>query len=77
MMNVLTLAPDVQEASLFLPPVTEGHDPVKEWMLRPITKETNWGKQRRMWAGDSAVCRHWLIDRPNRQHSSTIMKLTV
>jgi hypothetical protein len=30
-MNLLNLAPDIQEAILFLAPVEAGHDPVKEW----------------------------------------------
>ena len=48
-MNLLMLAPDIQEAILFLPLVYEGHDPVKEWMVRPIAKEMDWGRQRGMW----------------------------
>src|SRR2546421_5818915 len=30
-MNLLQLAPDIQEAILFLPGVEEGRDPLKEW----------------------------------------------
>jgi len=30
-MNLLVLAPDIQEAILFLPSVTSGKDPVSEW----------------------------------------------
>ena len=48
-MNLLMLAPDIQEAILFLPPVTEGHDPVKEWHVRPILREADWPRQRGMW----------------------------
>jgi hypothetical protein len=48
-MNLLMLAPDLQEAILFLPPVEEGRDPVKEWQVRPIAAEPLWSEQRRMW----------------------------
>ena len=48
-MNLLNLAPDIQEAILFLPEVTGGHDPLKEWQMRPIMVDKNWGSQRRMW----------------------------
>lgn len=49
-MNLLHLAPDIQEALLFLPRVTEGKDPITEKMLRPIAAETCWRKQRRKWS---------------------------
>jgi hypothetical protein len=48
-MNLLQLAPDIQEALLFLPPVEEGRDPVKEWQVRPIAAQPVWAEQRRMW----------------------------
>src|SRR5436190_19532218 len=48
-MNFLNLAPDIQEAILFLPPVTKGQDPVYERQLRPIMAALDWKKQRRMW----------------------------
>ena len=48
-MNLLNLAPDIQEDLLFLPPVEAGRDTVKEWQLRPIAAEWNWTKQRRTW----------------------------
>jgi hypothetical protein len=48
-MNLLHLAPDIQEALLFLPEVTEGRDPVGERMLRPIAAAPDWRKQRRLW----------------------------
>lgn len=50
-MNLLNLAPDIQEAILFLPPVTTGDDSIHERQLRPIVKVLDWGRQRRMWAG--------------------------
>ena len=48
-MNLLYLAPDIQEELLFLPLVTSGKDPVTERDLRPIVAEVDWGRQRRMW----------------------------
>lgn len=48
-MNLLLLAPDIQEELLFLPRVVSGKDPVHEKMLRPIAAEVDWGRQRRMW----------------------------
>jgi hypothetical protein len=48
-MNLLHLAPDIQEAILALPPVTEGRDPVTERDLRPIAAEVRWERQRVLW----------------------------
>jgi hypothetical protein len=49
MMNLLNLAPDIQEQILFMPPTVVGRDVVKEWQARPIAAEPDWGRQRRMW----------------------------
>ncbi len=48
-MNLLHLAPDIQEALLLLPSVEKGRDPITERNLRPIAAEPDWQKQRRMW----------------------------
>ena len=48
-MNLLQLAPDIQEQILFLPDVEGGRDPVKEWQVRPVAAEVDWGRQRGMW----------------------------
>ena len=48
-LNLSCLAPDLQEALLFLPRTTSGRDPVRERMIRPIAAEPDWSKQRRMW----------------------------
>jgi hypothetical protein len=45
-MNLLHLAPDIQEAILHLPPVAEGRDPITERDLRPIARMWNWQEQR-------------------------------
>jgi hypothetical protein len=49
-MNLLHLAPDIQEAILFLPRITRGRDPITERDLRPIAAEVNWTRQRYKWA---------------------------
>jgi hypothetical protein len=54
-MNLLHLAPDIQETILFLPRVMSGRDSIHEKMLRPISAEVSWRKQRRMWKKASAV----------------------
>ncbi len=48
-MNLLNLAPDIQEEILFLPRTLEGRDPIRERHLRPIAAVLDWRKQRRMW----------------------------
>jgi hypothetical protein len=50
-MNLLHLAPDIQEALLFLPRIESGKAPIHERLLRPIAAEIDWGKQREMWEG--------------------------
>jgi hypothetical protein len=47
--NLAFLAPDIQEALLFLPPTEKGRDPIKEWQVRPITAKPYWREQRTMW----------------------------
>ena len=48
-MNLLNLAPDIQEAILFLPCTLQGRDPLREHVLRPIAAVLDWRKQRGMW----------------------------
>jgi hypothetical protein len=48
-MNLLNLAPDIQEQILFLPAVEAGRDPVKEWEVRPIMAQADWTVQTKMW----------------------------
>jgi len=48
-MNLLSLAPDIQEELLFLPPVQRGRDPLVLRDLLPIAAEPDWRRQRRMW----------------------------
>ncbi len=48
-MSLLNLAPDIQEELLYLPEVMLGRATIHERLLRPLTRETNWRVQRRMW----------------------------
>jgi hypothetical protein len=49
-LNLTLLAPDIQDELLFLPRITSGKATIHERMLRPIAAESDWGKQREMWA---------------------------
>jgi len=49
-MNLLLLAPDLQEQVLYLPRVLHGRDPVQMQYLQPIALEWDWRQQRRRWA---------------------------
>lgn len=64
-MNLLHLAPDIQEQILFLPAVTGGNDPIHEKMLRPVVAEMSWRRQHQVWcrvqasqAAQSPATRH-------------------
>lgn len=59
-MNLLHLAPDIQEQILFLPPTTDGRDPIHEHMLRATSALSDWRVQRRMWTAMRGTAR--LID---------------
>lgn len=48
-MNLMLLAPDIQEQILFLPLVERGHDPIHLAQLQPIATLADWRKQRRLW----------------------------
>lgn len=48
-MNLLMLAPNIQESILFLPRVERGDDPIHLWQLQPIAGVPDWRKQRKMW----------------------------
>lgn len=49
-MNLLTLAPDIQEELLFLSRTVKGRDPVCEKDMRPIATVPYWQRQRKMWS---------------------------
>lgn len=48
-MNLLHLAPDIQEAILFLPRTQRGRDPVILRDLQPLAAALSWRRQREMW----------------------------
>jgi hypothetical protein len=49
-MDLLSLAPDIQEAVLFMPLIPRGREPIQERELRQIAAVPDWRKQRRMWS---------------------------
>jgi hypothetical protein len=53
-LSLLNLAPDIQEALLFLPPTERGRDPVILRDLLPIAQVVVWRRQRRLWRKLSA-----------------------
>jgi hypothetical protein len=48
-LNLIQLAPDIQEALLFLPPTVRGRDAILLADLQPIAAAFDWRKQRRLW----------------------------
>jgi hypothetical protein len=48
-LNLLQLAPDIQEALLFLPPTRRGRDAIILADLQPIAAAFDWRRQRRLW----------------------------
>ena len=48
-MNLLHLAPNIQEELLNLPPIDAGEDPLTERDLRPIVSLRSWQAQRVAW----------------------------
>jgi hypothetical protein len=47
--NLLNLAPAIQEEVLFLPRTERGRDAIILADLQPIASVVSWSKQRRMW----------------------------
>jgi len=54
-MNLLHLAPDIQEQLLNLPPVKAGEDPITERDIRVVIRERDWSNQRRRWRRLTAI----------------------
>jgi hypothetical protein len=48
-MNLLLLAPSIQEEILFLPRTLRGRDAIRLWQLQPLALALDWGVQRRLW----------------------------
>jgi hypothetical protein len=49
-MNLLLLAPDIQEHILFLSATRQGRDPIRLAQLQPIARIPDWSQQRPLWA---------------------------
>jgi hypothetical protein len=49
-MNLLLLAPGIQESILFLPLIQEGRDRIHLRQLQPIAQVPDWHKQRVLWS---------------------------
>src|SRR4029077_21057222 len=49
-MNMLLLAPDIQEQILFLSATRQGRDPIRLAQLQPIARIPDWSRQRPLWA---------------------------
>ena len=49
-MNLLHLAPDIQEGILFFTRTMKGRDPITERDIRPIAAIIDWRQQRRLWS---------------------------
>ena len=47
--SLIHLAPDIQEALLFLPPTVRGRDAIILADLMPLAAAFDWRKQRRLW----------------------------
>ena len=47
--NLLVLAPDIQEALLLLPRTERGRDPIHLHQLQPLAAILDWGQQRKRW----------------------------
>ena len=54
--NLTLLAPDIQEAILFLPPVVKGQEPITARHLRPLVAQPDWQRQRALWKRLTARC---------------------
>ena len=48
-MNLLLLAPEIQEALLFWPLTERGRDPIHLRQLQPLALVADWGEQRTLW----------------------------
>lgn len=63
-MNLLLLAPDIQEVILFLPRYSKGKPGVTERRLRPIMAVPEWKRQRVLWPKLVALPQHQGSERP-------------
>ena len=54
-MNLLLLAPDIQEQLLFLPRIEGGKERIHLRQLQPIAAVPDWRKQRHLWRACAAA----------------------
>jgi hypothetical protein len=74
-MNLLHLAPDIQEEILFLTEVFDGRDPIFELDVRPIAAEFDWRKQRQAFsrlAPRLRVPKKWTFEKMARRHRTNL-----
>jgi hypothetical protein len=50
-LNLLALAPGIQETLLFLPRTVRGRDPIHLRQLQPLAAVLDWEQQRALWQG--------------------------
>jgi hypothetical protein len=55
-MNLLNLAPDLQERLLFLAPALTRQEEIHERTLRAVVRESSWKRQRRLFAAVEPRC---------------------
>jgi hypothetical protein len=48
-MNLLVLAPNIQETLLYLPRTVRGRDPIHLRQLQPLAAVLDWEQQRHLW----------------------------
>jgi hypothetical protein len=70
-MNLLLLAPDIQEHILFLSPTKHGRDPIHLARLQPIASTLDWSQQRRLWAAlVRDLMEHFTLEESHPAHLS-------
>lgn len=69
-MNLLHLAPHIQEEILFMEPIEEGRDPVTERDLRRLTTLMKWSNQRSHWRELEQACLRSCLD--TMEHSEGV-----
>ena len=66
-LNLLHLAPDLQEELLFLTREGRGRDPIHLARLQPIAAQFDWARQRRLWRELRAATGTAMVEAPVRR----------
>lgn len=66
-LNLLHLAPDLQEELLFLTRQGRGRDPIHLGRLQPIAAQFDWARQRRLWRELRTVTGTPVVEHPVRR----------